>query len=142
MDQLDENSLNKPISDIVKEFKANGNFDQFRKDCFAEITAQSSFQTLSKSVDDMVQKFLREQNQSLRKNEMRDLLRRKLNEYAILKFSYFGENDFFTFKSKFPRLEINLIYKILFEYFCKKVTYKLVEKSILYILMSNITTFG
>ncbi len=80
MDHLDENSLNKPVLDIVKEFKANGNFDQFRKDCFSEITSQPSFHTLSKNVEDLVQKFLREQSHSLRKNDMRDLLRRKLNE--------------------------------------------------------------
>lgn len=74
--------VDKSASDIVKEFKANGNFDQFRKDCFTEITSQSSFESLGKTVDEIVQKLLREHSQNLRKNEMRDFLRRKLNEYC------------------------------------------------------------
>jgi hypothetical protein len=28
------------ISDVVKEFKANGSFDEFRKNIFTEITSQ------------------------------------------------------------------------------------------------------
>jgi hypothetical protein len=80
MHETNEANLDKPSSDIVKEFKANGNFDQFRKDCFTEITSQPSFEQLTLTVDDLVQKFLREQSQYLRKHEMRDLLRRRLND--------------------------------------------------------------
>lgn len=85
----DASDLDKAVADIVKEFKANGNFDQFRKDCFAEMSAQTSFDNLGKNADDIVQRILKEQSHSLRKNEMRDFIRRKLNELEIISFLYF-----------------------------------------------------
>jgi hypothetical protein len=76
----DASDLDKAVQEIVKEFKANGNFDQFRKDCFVEMSAQTSYESLGKNADDIVQRLLKEQSHSLRKNEMRDFIRRKLNE--------------------------------------------------------------
>ena len=76
----DASDLYKAVQEIVKEFKAYGNFDQFRKDCFVEMSAQTSYESLGKNADDIVQRLLKEQSHSLRKNEMRDFIRRKLNE--------------------------------------------------------------
>jgi hypothetical protein len=76
----DASDLDKAVQEIVKEFKANGNFDQFRKDCFVEMSAQTSYESLGMNADDIVQRLLKEQSHSLRKNEMRDFIRRKLNE--------------------------------------------------------------
>jgi hypothetical protein len=76
---IDQN-LKSEIQDIVKQLKANGSFDQFRKDCFGEIIAQPRFNELTKSLEDFVFKFLREQKQNVKKNLIRENLRQSLNE--------------------------------------------------------------
>jgi hypothetical protein len=38
-----ESSVKTYVLDVVKEFKSNGNFDKFRKECFNEIIAQVDF---------------------------------------------------------------------------------------------------
>ena len=97
---LNEANLKNSIADIVKEFKANGNFDQFRKDSFSEIISQSSFQNLVKTTEDYVQKILREQSHITKKNDLRDLLRRRLNEYAILRLLALNLNQIIMFSFK------------------------------------------
>ncbi len=101
---LTESSL---IADIVKEFKATGNFDQLRKEYYSEITSQvstklntpqvrikifinfvylnpfqQSFQNLNKSIESFINNLLNDkrQNNNLRKNDLRDLVKRKLYE--------------------------------------------------------------
>ena len=40
MELKSEADYKSEILDIIKSLKANGSFDQFRKDCFAEILTQ------------------------------------------------------------------------------------------------------
>lgn len=37
---ITESNIKPYTFDLVKEFKANGNFDRFRRDCFNEIISQ------------------------------------------------------------------------------------------------------
>jgi hypothetical protein len=37
---INESNIKPYTFDLVKEFKANGNFDRFRRDCFNEIISQ------------------------------------------------------------------------------------------------------
>lgn len=68
--------------DIIKSLKVNGSFDQFRKECFSEILAQSSYQTLKKNVEDYVHKYLNDikPNANTKKQILRDNIRRNLTE--------------------------------------------------------------
>jgi hypothetical protein len=43
MDLKSDANYKTEILDIIKSLKANGSFDQFRKDCFAEILTQVTF---------------------------------------------------------------------------------------------------
>ena len=85
-----DHNIKVEILDVVKQLKANGSFDQFRKDCIAEIIAQPDYQELTKHVEEFVFKFLREQKQlNNQKSLIRDNLRRSLNEYFFIKI-FFG----------------------------------------------------
>ncbi|RMZ99089.1 biorientation of chromosomes in cell division 1-like 1 [Brachionus plicatilis] len=78
-----QQNLKPVVSDVIKEFKADGHFDRLRKDCFSEITSQQLFKNLNKNIEDYVKKFLEDQEKlgiPLRKNDTRDTLRRKLYE--------------------------------------------------------------
>lgn len=80
----DRPQINPETLEVVKQIKANGSFDKFRKDCFADIIAQPQFHDLSKSVEDYVVRFLKEQKPNSKKSFIRDKLRRSLNESYFL----------------------------------------------------------
>jgi hypothetical protein len=75
-----QQSVKPETLEIIKQLKAEGSFDKFRKDCFAEIIAQPQFHDLTKNVEDYVLRFLKEQKPNSKKSLIRDKLRRSLNE--------------------------------------------------------------
>lgn len=78
---MTNNGQNTPeILETVKQLKANGSFDQFRKDCFSEIVTLPKYHDLTKQVEDYVIRFLKEQKPNSKKSIIRDKLRRSLNE--------------------------------------------------------------
>jgi len=72
------------ILDTVKQLKANGSFDQFRKDCFSDIITLPEYQELTKQVEDYVIRFLKDQKPNSKKSLIRDKLRLSLNESYFL----------------------------------------------------------
>ena len=114
--QASNDALLQPyVSDIVKEFKANGNFDQFRKELVCEIVSQvlnrsifhcssinatnsscnsvfccysyskSDFSNLNRQVGEFVQNIMKDSlyaNPSIKKSDVKDAIRQKLNACA------------------------------------------------------------
>lgn len=70
------------ILNYVRQLKANGTFDQFRKECLSEMEAKSEFKTLKSNVETFVQEYLSEQtwNSLLKKSDIRENLRKKISE--------------------------------------------------------------
>lgn len=83
MNQANLNATQETL-DVVKQLKVNGKFDQLRKDCFAKITSQPEYQTLTKQVEHYVLEFLRKQKPNSKKSIVRENLRRNLNESFFL----------------------------------------------------------
>jgi hypothetical protein len=77
-----EQSESKIVSEIAKEFKSSGQFDEFRKNCYTDIISQPSFQILKKNVQTFVHQTLEDKkwNINMKKNVVKENLRRKLNE--------------------------------------------------------------
>lgn len=105
MDLKSDANCKTEILDIIKSLKANGSFDQFRKDCFAEILTQvtysymfifllkiyiifnlhlqkQTFQNLKKTVEEFVVNYLNDlkPNSQTKKTVLRDNVRRLLLE--------------------------------------------------------------
>ncbi|XP_063926624.1 dentin sialophosphoprotein isoform X2 [Zophobas morio] len=74
------------IDKIVYELKAQGIFDQFRKECFADVDTKPAYQNLRQRVEGSVSGFLREQSwrPDMNKNQVREMLRKTITESGFL----------------------------------------------------------
>lgn len=76
----------KLIESIVNHFKSQGIFDQFRKDCLADVDTKPAYQNLRQRVDGNASKFLNSMQwrADLNKNQLRDSVRRQIHESGML----------------------------------------------------------
>ncbi|XP_018326199.1 biorientation of chromosomes in cell division protein 1-like 1 [Agrilus planipennis] len=74
------------IDHIVYELKAQGIFDQFRKECIADVDTKPAYQNLRQRVESNVTNFLNSQKWSaeLNKNQVREMLRKDISESGFL----------------------------------------------------------
>lgn len=74
------------VNTIVGQLKSQGIFDEFRRDCIADFDTKPAYQNLRQRVEIYVSKFLSEQTwcTDLNKNQVRDNLRRSINESGML----------------------------------------------------------
>uniref|UniRef100_A0A182LRW8 BOD1/SHG1 domain-containing protein n=1 Tax=Anopheles culicifacies TaxID=139723 RepID=A0A182LRW8_9DIPT len=75
------------IDAMVQELKSQGLFDQFRKECLADVDTKPAYQNLRQRVEGTVNKFLGQQQWSdnIRyKNQLRDQLRKNIIESGFL----------------------------------------------------------
>lgn len=70
------------INHIVYELKSQGIFDQFRKECIADVDTKPAYQNLSQRVEGSVMNFLKKQKfaESINKNQLREHLRKNITE--------------------------------------------------------------
>lgn len=71
------------ISAIVQEVKSQGLFDNFRKECLADVDTKPAYQNLRQRVESTVSKFLAQQTwtDNIRhKNQLRERLRKHVIE--------------------------------------------------------------
>ncbi|EDO43113.1 predicted protein [Nematostella vectensis] len=75
------------VDQIVDHFKRQGNFDELRRDCLDELDKMESFRQLNQRVESYVATFLSKQDwsDSLPKNQVRNSLRKHVNESDALK---------------------------------------------------------
>lgn len=75
------------IDAIVKEVKSQGLFDQFRKECLADVDTKPAYQNLRQRVESSVSKFLSQQKWSdniRHKNQLREKLRKNIIDSGFL----------------------------------------------------------
>ncbi|KAG8227185.1 hypothetical protein J437_LFUL003391 [Ladona fulva] len=74
------------IDKIVCQLKSNGIFDQFRKECIADVDTKPAYQNLRQRVEGSVSSFLSNQEwkPDLNKNQLRDSLRKNIHESGFL----------------------------------------------------------
>ncbi|ERL86275.1 biorientation of chromosomes in cell division protein 1-like 1 isoform X1 [Dendroctonus ponderosae] len=74
------------INHIVYELKSQGIFDQFRKECIADVDTKPAYQNLSQRVEGSVMNFLKKQKfaESINKNQLREQLRKNITESGFL----------------------------------------------------------
>lgn len=75
------------IDAIVKEVKSQGLFDQFRKECLADVDTKPAYQNLRQRVESSVSKFLSQQKWSdniRHKNQLRERLRKNIIDSGFL----------------------------------------------------------
>lgn len=72
------------IDKIVCEVKSQGAFDQFRRECMADVDTKPAYQNLRQRVEGSVAHFLNGQHwrPDMNKNQMREKLRRHITEYV------------------------------------------------------------
>lgn len=72
----------KLIDNIVCEVKSQGVFDQFRRECMADVDTKPAYQNLRQRVETSVTTFLNEQEwqPEMNKNQLRERLRRNITE--------------------------------------------------------------
>lgn len=70
------------VDHIVYELKSQGIFDQFRKECIADVDTKPAYQNLRQRVESSVTSFLKKQTwkPDLNKNQVRELLRKSIHE--------------------------------------------------------------
>lgn len=70
------------VDKLVYELKAQGTFDQFRKECIADVDTKPAYQNLSQRVEGSVTTFLKEQSwkPDMNKNQVREMLRKRITE--------------------------------------------------------------
>lgn len=70
------------VDQIVYELKSQGIFDQFRKECIADVDTKPAYQNLRQRVEGSVTGFLRKQtwNADMNKNQVREMLRKNIYE--------------------------------------------------------------
>ncbi|KAL1498318.1 hypothetical protein ABEB36_009134 [Hypothenemus hampei] len=74
------------IDQIVYELKSQGIFDQFRKECIADVDTKPAYQNLSQRVEGSVMNFLKKQKftEDVNKNQLREQLRKNITESGFL----------------------------------------------------------
>ncbi|KAI4460499.1 biorientation of chromosomes in cell division 1 like 1 [Holotrichia oblita] len=74
------------IDKIVYELKSQGIFDQFRKECIADVDTKPAYQNLRQRVEGSVSGFLNKQKWSpdMNKNQLREMLRKNIYESGFL----------------------------------------------------------
>ncbi|XP_050310279.1 biorientation of chromosomes in cell division protein 1-like 1 [Anthonomus grandis grandis] len=74
------------IEQIVYELKSQGIFDQFRRECIADVDTKPAYQNLSQRVETSVMNFLNKQafTEELNKNQLREQLRKNITESGFL----------------------------------------------------------
>lgn len=82
MDHIHIGDNTKLIDSIVCEVKSQGVFDQFRRECMADVDTKPAYQNLRQRVESSVSNFLNEQDwkPELNKNQLRERLRRNITE--------------------------------------------------------------
>lgn len=72
----------KLVDEIVCEVKSQGVFDQFRRNCIADVDTKPAYQNLRQRVENIVSNFLNEQiwRPDLNKNQLREKLRKHITE--------------------------------------------------------------
>lgn len=70
------------VEQIVYELKSHGIFDQFRKDCLADVDTKPAYQNLRQRVESAVSLFLDSQKwkPEMNKNLLREKLRKNMQE--------------------------------------------------------------
>ncbi|VEN53294.1 unnamed protein product, partial [Callosobruchus maculatus] len=74
------------VQQIVCELKSQGIFDQFRKECIADVDTKPAYQNLRQRVEGSVAAFLKQQNwcPDMNKNQVREQLRKSIYESGYL----------------------------------------------------------
>ncbi|XP_040580409.1 uncharacterized protein [Lepeophtheirus salmonis] len=74
------------VQKIVDELKSQGTFDQFRKDCMAEVDTKPGYQNLRQRVSNSLNKFLDRQQwkPTQNKNVLRNQLRKHIEDSGIM----------------------------------------------------------
>ncbi|KAK7070237.1 hypothetical protein SK128_021504 [Halocaridina rubra] len=74
------------VEAIVGQLKSKGIFDQFRKECLADVDTKPAFQNLRLRVEGQVNKFLEKKiwKNDMNKNQLRDGVRKHVNSLGIL----------------------------------------------------------
>ncbi len=72
----------KLVDEIVCEVKSQGVFDQFRRNCIADVDTKPAYQNLRQRVENIVSNFLNEQvwRPDINKNQLREKLRKHITE--------------------------------------------------------------
>lgn len=71
--------------------KSQGLFDQFRRECLADVDTKPAYQNLQQRVESSVASFLSDQmwTSELNKNQLREKLRKNITEYSIpIQYTY------------------------------------------------------
>lgn len=70
------------VDRIVCELKSQGIFDQFRKECIADVDTKPAYQNLRQRVEGSVSGFLKKQTwrPDMNKNQVREMLRKSIHE--------------------------------------------------------------
>lgn len=73
------------IDQIVYELKSQGIFDQFRKECIADVDTKPAYQNLRQRVEGSVTGFLKKQmwRPDMNKNHVREMLRKNIHECVL-----------------------------------------------------------
>ncbi|KAF7995959.1 hypothetical protein HCN44_007926 [Aphidius gifuensis] len=74
------------VDHIVGEVKSQGIFDQFRKECIADVDTKPAYQNLRTRVENSVNSFLSKQmwKPDLNKNQLREALRKQMSDSSYL----------------------------------------------------------
>ncbi|XP_005099430.1 biorientation of chromosomes in cell division protein 1-like 1 [Aplysia californica] len=77
---------NQAIDAVISKVKSQGMFDQFRKECLADVDTKPAYHNLIQRVEKFVEHFLHGQkwSSSVNKNQLRETLRRQLNNSGMM----------------------------------------------------------
>ncbi|XP_059179216.1 protein split ends-like isoform X2 [Physella acuta] len=77
---------NEAIQQVINKVKSQGLFDQFRKECLADVDTKPAYHNLIQRVEKFVERFLNSQKwtSSANKNQLRETLRRQLNNSGVM----------------------------------------------------------